>query len=70
MARRLANKKQVEGFSEPTEDLYEEEVGEYSELEQALNRIGKKLRKKKTSFKRSGRKIERSWPRFKRACLA
>jgi two-component system phosphate regulon sensor histidine kinase PhoR len=47
MARRLANKKQVEGYAEPTADLYEDEVGEYSELEQALNRIGKKLRKKK-----------------------
>lgn len=52
MARRLANKKQVEGYSEPTEDLYEEEVGEYSELEQALNRIGKKLRKKKDQLQK------------------
>src|SRR5687768_12355793 len=52
LALRMANKKQVENYAPPTEDLFHEEVGEYSELEQALNRIAKKLRKKKEQLYR------------------
>lgn len=51
-AVKLANRKQVEGLEEPSRDLFDEEVGEYSELEHALHRIGKKLRKHKGQLTR------------------
>lgn len=52
LALKMANKKQTEGYEPPAADLFDEEIGEYSELEQSLNRIAKKLRKKKEQLQR------------------
>lgn len=46
-ALRLANKKHVSNFADSDEDLFESEPGEYFELEQALDKIRKKLKKRR-----------------------
>jgi two-component system phosphate regulon sensor histidine kinase PhoR len=49
-ALRLANKKLVADFVKSEEDLFEDEPGEYFELEQALDKIRKKLKKRRTEL--------------------
>lgn len=52
-ALRLSQKKKLDlDYAETSDDLFDEEVGEYSELEHAINRIGKKLKKKKDQLQR------------------
>lgn len=49
-ALRMASKKNVVGVEAPEEGVYDDEPGEYFELEQALDKIRRKLKKRKVQL--------------------
>lgn len=58
-ALRIANKKQAQGFfDQDNEDLHEAEPGEYFELEQALDKIRKKYKKRRVELSHEREEIQ------------
>lgn len=54
---RMVDKRQVQGLSHESEIL-DEQLGEYADLERALDRIGKKLKRRKAQYMQEREEIE------------